>query len=247
MKLLLSGEGPTDIGHTRQGVDDMEFMPGPMAWFVDRILERHYLGYSMLEMHSEGGGCVAHVHKSELAHLPKPRSTLLPGTKFGKNGAYYTRNAQQLAHWAKMIEADEGQRVLAVLFRDGDGVSATPAKVWQEKVDSMHRGFALAEFDAGVPMVPRPKSEAWLLCAMRPPEYANCQPLEERSGNDASPDSLKSQLAAFFGGNEPSADEQADLVTSGRVDPLRIDMPSFDAFREALDTAAQRVGLRRQP
>jgi hypothetical protein len=87
-----------------------------------------------------------------------------------------------------------------------------------------------------------PKSEAWLLCALRPPGYANCALLEDASGNDASPNSLKQQLAALSGGTDPSADEQADWVVTGAVDPLRIDMPSFNAFKQALHTAAQNAG-----
>jgi hypothetical protein len=101
----------------------------------------------------------------------------------------------------------------------------------------------MVECDTGVPMVPRPKSEAWLLCALRAPGYANCAPLEEASGNDASPNSLKKQLAARCGGADPTADQQADWVMTGVVDSLRIDMPSFNAFKQALHTAAQSAGL----
>jgi len=49
-------------------------------------------------------------------------------------------------------------------------------------------------------------------------------------------------LAALSGGTDPSADEQAGWVVTGAVDPLRIDMPSFNAFKQALHTAAQNAG-----
>jgi len=243
MRLVFSGEGPTDLGHERPVAGGTEFVPGPMAWMVDKLLERHHTGYSMLEAHQVGGDCITHVHEAELAALGKPRSPLFPGVKFGKGTAFFTRNAQVLGLLAKQTSAQEKQPVLAVLFRDGDGVRATPAGEWQDKVDSMHRGFALVGCDTGVPMVPRPKSEAWLLCALRPPGYANCAPLEDASGNDASPNSLKKQLAAHCGGADPTADQQADWVITGAVDPLRIDMPSFNAFKQALHTAAQSAGL----
>lgn len=243
MRLLLSGEGPTDLGQERPVVDGIEFVPGPMAWVVDKVLERHHTGYSMLQMHQVGGDCVTYVHETALAALGKPGSPLFPGVKFGKGTAFFTRNAQVLGLLAKQTSAAEEQPVLAVLFRDGDGVRATPTGEWQEKVDSMHRGFAMIECETGVPMVPRPKSEAWLLCALRPPGYANCTPLEDASGNDASPTSLKKQLVAMCGGTDPSADEQADWVMTGTVDPLRIEMPSFDAFKQALKTAALKAGL----
>lgn len=242
MRLVFSGEGPTDLGHKRPAAGGMAFVPGPMAWVVDKLLERHHTGYSMLESHQAGGDCITHVHETELAALGKPGSHLFPGVKFGKGTAFFTRNAQVLGLLATQTSAQEKQPVLAVLFRDGDGVRATPAKEWQAKVDSMHRGFALVGCDTGVPMVPRPKSEAWLLCALRPPGYANCAPLEEASGNDASPNSLKKQLAARCGGADPTADQQADWVMTGAVDPLHIDMPSFNVVKQALHTAAQRAG-----
>lgn len=243
MRLLLSGEGSTDLGHERPAVGGMTFVPGPMAWVVDKVLERHHAGYSLLDAHQAGGDCITHVNETALAALGKPGSPLFPGVKFGKGTAFFTRNAQALGLLAKQTSAHEGQPVLAVLFRDGDGVSATPAGEWQKKVDSMHRGFAMVECATGVPMVPRPKSEAWLLCALRAPGYANCAPLEDASGNDASPNSLKKQLAALCGGADPSADLQADWVVTGVVDPLRIDMPSFNIFKQALHTAAQNAGL----
>lgn len=247
MRLLLSGEGSTDLGHTRPGAGGPEFVPGPMAWVVDKVLEHHHTQYSLLETHLAGGDCVTHVHETDLAAMGKRGSPLFPGVKFGKGTAFFTRNAQVLGLWAKQVAAEEKQPVLAVLFRDGDGVRATPAQEWQSKVDSMHRGFALAECDTGVPMVPRPKSEAWLLCALRKPAYLNCAPLENASGNDASPNSLKKQLAAQCGGADPSVEVQADWVKTGTADPLQIDMPSFNAFKESLHRAAENAGFPLRP
>lgn len=88
-------------------------------------------------------------------------------------------------------------------------------------------------------MVPRPKSEAWLLCALRPSAYANCAQLEDASGNDASPNSLKQQLEKVAGA--ASADEQAQWLRDGTVDVNRIDMPSFNAFRGELERALNRA------
>ena len=243
MRLLLSGEGPTDLGHDKPSTGGMAFVPGPMAWVVDKLLERHHTKYSLLDAHQTGADCVTHIHETALAALGKRGSPLFPGVKFGKGTAFFTRNAQALGLLDKQTCAQEAQPVLAVLFRDGDGVQATSSGEWRENVDSMHRGFAMVDCDTGVPMVPRPKSEAWLLCALRTPGYANCVPLEEASGNDASPNSLKKQLAALRGGADPSAEQQADWVKTGAVDPLRIDMPSFNEFKKSLRAAAQNAGL----
>lgn len=234
MKLLLSGEGPTDLGVNRPVAGGVEFVPGPMAHVVDRLLGVR-LGYSLLEVHAAGGGCVSYVGESELASLGKTGSPLLPGLKFGKGTALYTRNAQLLGLTA--IEARSAATpVIAVLFRDGDGTRSVPRADWERKVASIERGFELVSFDAGVPMVPRPKSEAWLLCALKPQAYTHCDSLEDAPGNDASSNSLKKRLEALVG-HEASAAEQSGWVQDGLIDPLRIEMPSFRRFRTALDAA----------
>lgn len=241
MRLLLSGEGPTDIGSTRPTAEGAEFMPGPMAWFVDRLLGAR-LGYSILELHESGADCVRHVHEAELSAGARTGSTLLPGVRFGKGTAFFTRNAQVLGLMAQQDAEAMGQPVIAVLFRDSDGTRSVPRKQWQQKVDSIERGFELVDFGSGVPMVPRPKSEAWLICALKTPPYQHCEALEDSPGNDGSPNALKARLAALQG-REPGTAEQVDWVRSGRIDPAAIDMPSCEAFRMALGRAAHAIGL----
>ena len=87
-------------------------------------------------------------------------------------------------------------------------------------------------------MVPRPKSEAWMLCGLLKHDNQNqdCSWLEDESGNDASPNSLKRRLAAHLG-HESTATEQADLVRDGAINPELIDLPSFTAFRDELNQA----------
>jgi len=151
-------------------------------------------------------------------------------------------NAQCLGLYAKKLAAEEaGMPVIAILFRDGDGTNSK--KEWSAKVESMRRGFELVEFRTGVSMVPNPKSEAWLICALRTPAYSGCASLEDESGNDNSSNPLKDQLARLCGGLHPSAETQADWVREGRVDPSRIEMPSFSVFKEDLRKAARNAGF----
>lgn len=242
MKLLLSGEGKTDMGQNVPAPQGVELRPGPMAWIVNRLLEEQ-LQYSLLEQHRQGGDCVHLIDEVELGR--RERSTRragmrLPGIRYGKGNAYFTRNAELLGVRANELATDSGQPVIAVLFRDGDGTRATPHDEWQKKRDSIRRGFDLVGCYTGVAMVPRPKSEAWLLCGMKAQPYANCAALEDSSGNDRSPNSLKSQLIAAAG-HEPFADEQSGWISSGRVDSARIDMPSFNVFREELRQVAESI------
>lgn len=235
MRLWLSGEGVTDMEITRPGATGDEFVPGPMAVVVDKLIEPR-LGYSLLDLHSPELECVRHVDETSLAEGGKRGPTLLAGVKYGKNTSFFTRKAQVLGLMAKQDSKDSKQPTVAVLFRDGDGTRSVPKSAWQEKFDSIKRGFALVDFDCGVPMVPRPKSEAWLLCGLRQPAYTHCAKLEDASGNDDSPKSMKAQLETVAG-HAVGAAEQADWVRDGTIDPHRITMPSFDAFRTELDRA----------
>lgn len=239
MILMLSGEGKSDMGQTMPDATGIVYKPGPMAWMVDRLTEKR-LGYSLLELQQQGAECVQFVSESELTQQDRPGPMLMRGLKRGKDTGLFIRNAQILGRLAKSLTQDGNKEVIAVLFRDADSTHACNADSWEEKRQSMERGFALAEFGNGVPMVPRPKSEAWLLCALKNAPYQHCQTLEDAPGNDASPRSLKKQLAAVID-HDPSAQEQADWVREGRVDPEQIDMPSFTAFRKALDSALDNV------
>ncbi len=238
MKVYLSGEGPTDIGRMSPSPAGEVFVPGPMAWMVDKLMEQH-LGYSLLELHESGGETVEFIHKANLTAMGKPSQPgkpLLSGLKHGKGQAFHARSAQCLGLFAKTADVP----AVAVLFRDGDGTNSTPRQEWREKFDSMVRGFALAQFDCGVPMVPRPKSEAWLLCGLKDQPYLNCDPLEEAPGNDGSPRALKTRLEDLLG-HEASAEEQVAWVRDGIIDPQQIQMPSYTAFRDALNAAVSQA------
>lgn len=242
MILMLSGEGKSDIGQMAPGESGMVYEPGPMAWIVDRLVENR-IDRSLLDLYAQGAESVQFISEHELREHDrpsKPGKPLLPGVKRGKDTQLFTRNAQVLGLLAKKRARDRQNDIIAVLFRDADSTHTCNASQWQEKVTSMETGFAMVEFDNGVPMVPRPKSEAWLLCALKNPPYQHCQALEDTPGNDASPRSLKKQLATVVG-HDPTAQEQADWVREGRVDPEKITMPSFQHFRDALERALDNV------
>ncbi len=95
-------------------------------------------------------------------------------------------------------------------------------------------GFAEEGFARGVPMIPKPKSEAWIICALKAEPYIGCDPLEDRSGNDNSPASLKRELEQMLG--EPATRELLrGKIEDGSIDCHRITMPSFLSFRGRLE------------
>lgn len=231
MRFLVSGEGPADMGRCTVGdaCEGGDFEPGPMARLVDQITADR-MGYSSLEL-----GLVHPLSEQRLNGIAKALKPLrLRGKKGRPETSYYYRNARGLARAAAELGLKCNDEIVAVLFRDADGTQSAGRGDWQSKWQSMLDGFAAEGYGLGVPMIPKPKSEAWLLCALKPDQpYQHCEALERESGNDAAPNSLKVQMAEALGGKLTGA-ELAERVRSRQVDAACIRMPAFDAFRERL-------------
>ncbi len=231
MFLLLSGEGPTDIGVSNEAV-------GPMSKFVDQWILRRS-DYSFIEK-----DCYKIISEHELASKSKQ---LKSRSRRGKNNpvetAYYYRNARALArilHEESQIKNWNLEEMIPVLFRDTDNTASSGRGEWKHKWDSILNGFLAEKVETGVPMVPKPKSEAWLLCALRN-KYQHCAALENKSGNDKSPNNLKKQLHKYLG--EPATRELLnDKIDQGEIHINRIeDMPSLNKFKERLDEVLDRL------
>ena len=243
MLLLLSGEGSSDIGATihqdTQICATDQFTAGPLTLMIDQLAEQHpRLNYSLLDSH-----CVHFVAKQQLSMMAKEkpkRSMSLPGAKKPKETGYYFNNARLLGICAKELSTSLAQSVIVILFRDADGTASADRGLWQDKHQSMSDGFAAAGCaENGVPMLARPKSEAWLICACKPDAYQHCAQLEQRSGNDNSPNPLKAELMQLLG--DTSAANLRHLVEMRRIDVSRIDMPSLNQFKQHFAAAIERA------
>lgn len=217
---------------------------GPMAIIVSQIVERR-LNFSFMDTRY-----YSYVSKSELVQIAKrfkarKKSPILPGRKKPKETGYFYRNARALALCAKDKAEKLNDDVIAVLFRDSDGTASADRGLWKNKWDSMIKGFSDGGLKRGVPMIPKPKSEAWIICSVKNNPYQGCKALESRSGNDNSPNSLKDDLTTILG-NSPSRKQLCEMVNNRMIDSNRIDMPSFLAFKEALlDACRKRQSTRR--
>lgn len=234
MLLLLSGEGPGDIGSNVLSVDPVEggvFKAGPMARIIDRLVDTKW-GCSPIDCNK-----VKFVDEGQLSRIGKQlqakKSLSMPGVRRPKETQYFERGARALAIAAHRLTEEIDDSVIAVLFRDSDGTHSSERGLWKNKRDSMIRGFEKEKFTNGVPMVPKPKSEAWLLCSAKLNPYQHCAKLENEPGNDRSPNSLKKQLDDAVG-EHLGATEWADKVQNGDVDLTRINMPSFNDFKQRL-------------
>lgn len=231
MFLVLSGEGVSDLGDSA---------PGPIAWLLDSYISEK-LGYSLLQT----PGAYFFVSRSALSAIAKNLRTPLRGKRADMQGLssetrVYYKNAVALCHWIRSKQI--AGPVLALLFRDADGTASAGRGIWIDKRKAMKLGFQVEQCHGGIPVVPNPKSEAWLLCALDR-SYSGCHKIElESSGNDGSPKNLKLQLNNVLleryssGFNCTLVNE---LVQNGAIDLKLLNMPSASAVREDIDEALQ--------
>ena len=242
MILLVSGEGPTDIGATQSQqcpTPTVEVAWGPMGMMINKLVEPIWWDNAPIDTGSmrfvSEFSLASYQNESKSANRKK---LALPGLNRSQETAFFYQNARALARMAKTTSEKEKCRVGAVLFRDADRTRGARRTLREDKVRSIEDGFSSEQFDLGVPMVPKPKSEAWLLCALQEQPYKNCARLEGLSGNDNSPNPAKALLDEALGSHGQAGD-LADFVSDGRVDVQRIEMPSFNEFRERMVEVAK--------
>jgi len=236
--LVISGEGKTDIGSASYQSD--EFIAGSMYYIIDKLIEEKcsFSPYECYQADADKSNWITFVDESELVKFGKSnfsgykkKGTTLPGKKKEQDTGEFYVNARALARIAhKVGDEKSDNNIIAILFRDKDGKRTKSDALWQSKVRSMEDGFKAEEFDFGVPMVPNPKSEAWLICALKNTPYQQCEKLEERSGNDDSPNNLKDELASFGITNN----QINSMIQSGEIKLEKINMPSFKYFANRL-------------
>jgi hypothetical protein len=241
MMLVLSGEGPTDLGCCRAPVEHCagsDFSVGPLAIIVD-LLTEPTLGYRPLQVHPASVHYVSKAGLERRARDGKRRGFAFIGKKREQETGYFYVAAWMLGEIALSLEAEHADLAIAVLHRDSDDRSDRPDVLWERKFTSMQHGFERANHPRGVPMLPRPISEAWLLCAARP-AIADCSALEDESASAKSPRPLKQQFDAAFGGHR-NAEAVADWINGAFHSDKLCTMPSFARFRSVLDGALASV------
>ncbi len=241
MYLLLSGEGSSDIGICHNGsiCEGVNFREGPMAIIIDQMVEV----IQRYEMSHLTSGLVGYVSESYLAsnkQRPLQKSMSLKGKKRPAETKYFFENARALAVVAKNKADEINDSVVAVLFRDADCTASAGRGNWSDKRSSINAGFEAAGYNFGVAMVPNPKSEAWLLCAIKENPYQHCSNLESESGNDNGAFSLKDQIQRILSTDSNGFDLN-QLILEKQIDITQIDMPSFNAFKSDLEKTIKLV------
>jgi hypothetical protein len=234
MYFLLSGEGPADMGvgiGAAAICEGKDYECGPMAVFVDQIVESRHK-YSPFE--AQCCGFVSeHTITTRTSELKKRKEIRAPGKKKARETHFHFTNARVLARIAGEKQKQLQDDVVAVLFHDSDDVASAGRSEWNEKRDSMLHGFQEEEFARGVPMVPKPTSEAWVIAGMTGNSNHRGKPLEDWSGKTNTANSLKVELEKLLG-EKPSAEKLCEMVRERSIDYEKIKLPSFNAFRERL-------------
>ncbi len=238
MFFLFSGEWGTDCGtciYPDRICTGDSFQPGPMVFLANQIVERED-HYSPLD-----SGCCGLVLRPVLNNAigdlkARRKSPKLPGPNRRRETLHFQRSAQALARLAIQWAAQSGDDIVAIYFRDNDDHQSTPESLWAARKDAVYAGFKREGLARGVAMIPRPTSEAWLLCALKGRPYEQCEGLEDRSGSPHSLRPLKKEREEVLG-TKPTRELLCELVAQGKIDASQINMPSFDAFRSDLIAA----------
>jgi hypothetical protein len=223
MFLILSGEGSTDIGVNNEEI-------GPMTKLIDNWIAQNF-GYSFIKEKS-----YTIISKTELT---KEAKIIPPISRKGQDVDYETteffKRARALATIAHRKKKDIGNEtpLIAILFVDSDCKRSSQKNKGAIRSKSILDGFNREKLATGVPMIPIPISEAWILCALKN-NYKHCAKLEDESGSKNSPNSLKKQLEKHLGESETRI-LLNDKIDDGEIDIDRIDMDSMNKFKQRLN------------
>ena len=221
MKIAIRGEGPTDIGVLNT---DGSLEKGPMLILIEK-LDCYQNLYNELWCTEEYNSIQwVYIHKKEIEQSPiKRKRVVLRGKKAQRDKSVDTallrgfyNNSESFASLAKDRESD-----LAIFFVDSDKDSM------EDRYKQVKLGLAEYGFDkTGVPMIPKSISESWLLCCLN--SYQNCKKLEALTNDKSNPDYPKTLI-------RKSGKFHQEIAES--CDSNRIDMPSFNRFREDFKVA----------
>lgn len=225
MTCLLLGEGSSDLGVNNDYLEP-RFQKGPMTLVIDYLAAKN--GVREVEYELLSRGDVSRGIKSnrrQIAARPKEVNQEF-------------RAIFQFALYIGTVARD-GQKDAAVYFHDQDRTNSAPTNTAQQLERAMVCGFDMARYQFGVPMIPVPRSEAWLLAYFQKglgnhQPYNKAEVFEKLPGNDKSPKSAKKLLCRAVGAKVESDVYSNIMEEFSDIDWTRVDMPSYNRFRERL-------------
>ncbi len=219
MKIAIRAEGPTDIGVL--GYDGV-LTKGPMLILLEKLdCYQELLVQLGFDEGLEKDDFIQweFIHKSKIKDSSESRKRSILRSKkdngfSGIKGFY--KNSEAFACIAKGKEAD-----MAIFFVDTDKDFS------EDRHTQVNAGLSMHGYnETGVPMIPTKISEAWLMCCLS--QYQNCAAHENATTDKTSPSYPKNVCEA----SGHSTHEIAE-----NCDPNRINMPSFNRFRDDFKVA----------
>jgi hypothetical protein len=208
------------------------YFHGPLTLVVDRLVkERHH--YSILDANVVGfvpRGMLKAVCKND-----NLRKIVLPSAKEKKETRFYFLNAMALAYIANNYAKKQKDDVVAILFADTD--KSNDRGDYDSKYQSIIDGFKQGSLSRGVPMIAKPVSEAWFLCAISKKRNPNqdCASLENEAYGSGSQHQLKDRLEAELK-VKPDREVLCEKMENQELDFTLVNLPSYLAFKTRLET-----------
>jgi len=244
--VIVSGEGPSDLGGSLIGgalSSDDDFQKGPFYDLIYRMINRYLPVWNrdLFDTNPLTATYVSHGYLSKQAkEIAKGNGRFkFAGKKSHKENTGKFKQSRELAKLAL-----ENDCQLAIYFHDTDGNNAercAHSNLQTDIVNAVNDGFKKGGHNAGIAMIPKPTSEAWLICSCKDTPYQNCAELEvSLSGNDRSPDNApKRILATHLNIGDCTCEVLAEEIQNLDLD--QIDMPSYNQFRDDLKVAINNI------
>lgn len=230
MTLALLGEGPTDLGEY-SAFDDPPFRKGAMTCVLDSLA-----GYKGVEEIAytlfSRGDASKWIKESKRAIGARPKEVDAEKRWFYQAACFLG------------AQAKENEKTGAVFFHDPDHSNSGSKKTDLELESAMLCGFAKVGFEAGVPMVPNPRSEAWLMAYFqkyldKQKEYNKSERFEQYPANDGSPNDLKTLLQGALKCKKSEEVYAKVMEEIHDIDWRRVSTPSYDRFRKRFEAVVE--------
>ena len=241
--IIVTGESVTDLGVSATGAgvaENEDIFVGPMLLIIYKLIFEYSPDWfrEQCDWDSPNPIPTLLVSRSERARVSKMlKPNLFQTHVSGRGGIEHSKGA-----WALATIAGQYNASLAIYFHDTDGTLSVLNRIpdLQQVIENAtKRGFTVAGNVPGVAMVPKPTSESWLICHAKDDAYNFCNLLEsELAGNQ---DSTQRSPKAILGGlrGETHRESLNDLVNE--MDLSRLDMPSFNSFKESMKHAVENI------
>lgn len=242
--IAVSGEGVTDLGGSRRGLgisEGADIEVGPALILIYKLIFLYAPDWyrEMYDWALDVPIPTYLISRGERSRVTKTlKPNLFQTNANGRGGIEHAKGA-----WALGQIAIENDANLCIYFHDTDGTQALLRRLPDLQdtiVKGACKGFEI-ENTTGVAMVPKPTSEAWFICHAGITPYQHCHLLETNlAGNqDSEERSPKVYLANLLGKDRAVRDDLVELARN--LDVERLDMPSFNQFKEDFRTAMESI------